>query len=347
MNKMELENTILEHESLQIKHAKEDMINEYKNLKERIKEAPFYRTFYAETNISVHEIQMYFNNWTNFVRECGDEPFKKGQIDINEIIAQWGYLVRKTGKLPTSNDWRINKYSPTTERIRSTFDLNWSDLPYKFLEIYSEKSEWSDVVALINDYHTKSLAETAGIEKTMFNNSISVPPSVQNLLELSVSRERGKEFEKGVNHIFQMLGFEVTEYGGNIDRNPDGIAKKKQEEYAIVINSKSRKKSYKIVTKIREHVGYIKKFYKPLKDDGYRAVYLVVVSNTFDTFSEMGVEQILSETQVKTTLLPAHLLLNLLIRKIENPASFDFKKFQKLLIEGGEITEAKLNKFMQ
>jgi hypothetical protein len=143
-----------------------------------------------------------------------------------------------------------------------------------------------------------------------------------------------------------MLGFEVTDYGQGTGRNPDGIAKENQNRYAILIDAKSRKDKYKIGTEDRKFIEYIKTFSDPLRKSGFKNIYFLIVSSSFDIVSTTAIKNIKVETQVTTTFLTSRLLLKLLSSKIRTPRLFDLKKFQELLIEDGEITEKRIDKFI-
>ena len=93
------------------------------------------------------------------------------------------------------------------------------------------------------------------------------------MVDFSVNEEKSKEFEKGVNLVFQMLGFEVTNYGQGTGRNPDGVAKENQSRYAILIDAKSRRENYKIGTEDRKFIEYIKTFSEPLRKSGLTNIY--------------------------------------------------------------------------
>jgi hypothetical protein len=64
----------------------------------------------------------------------------------------------------------------------------------------------------------------------------SKKPVLHDFNDLSINKESSREFEKKVNLVFKMLGFEVDELGQGSGRNPDGIAKENQFRYAIIID---------------------------------------------------------------------------------------------------------------
>ncbi len=331
--------------------TKDDIIEKYKILKKYLGRQPSATIFFAETGLRNRHLEKFFGSdcYSKLVIECGDIPNKFGvpKSDINEILVQWGKLAREKGKIPAGADWRFNNYKPTIEGIRISHNINWTDLPYKFLELNYHVEEWQDVIALIPNRSDKIIsAPTKEIDGIAFENLQFIPPIVRELVDFSVNEEKSRDFEKSVNLVFQMLGFEVIAYGQGTGRNPDGIAKEHQNRYAILIDAKSRKESYKIGTEDRKFIEYIKTFSEPLRKNGFTKVYFVIISSGFDTISATSIKNIKLETQVPTSLLTSKRLLKILAAKIKNPRLFELKKFQELFINDGEITDKQIEKFI-
>jgi|GEM_PF-2423719 len=331
--------------------TKEDIIIEYNKLKKHLGFPPSATKFFSETRFSNRQVEKIFGSdcYSKLVLECGDRPNRFGipKSDFNEILIQWGNLARKLGKMPVGADWRFNKCKPSVEGIKVSHNINWTELPYKFSEFYSANEEWSDVLALIpNRSNTVASIETKKIAGLTFETLKFIPPIVQDLVELSIDEKKSREFEKSVNLIFQMLGFEVTDYGQGTGRNPDGVAKENQHRYVVLIDAKSRKDKYKMGTEDRKFIEYIKTFSEPLRKSGFTKIYFLIVSSSFDSISATAIKNISVETQVATILLSSRLLLKLLSHKIQTPRIFDLKKFQELLIESGEMTEKKIDRFI-
>ncbi|MFM7024197.1 MAG: restriction endonuclease FokI C-terminal domain-containing protein [Flavobacteriales bacterium] len=331
----------------------ENAIAEYKKLKAHLGKQPTSAEFYNETAFSEGDLIKLFGSkaYSKLVKECGDVPnvFAKPKSDLEQTLIQWGNLAREMKALPAASDWLYKKLKPTSSRLQDAHGFKWSDIQYKFLELFSDKEEWKDIIALIpprlaNDQSiSKSIPKVDGLN---FETLKFIPPIVQDLIDSSLNEEKSREFEKSVNLVFQMLGFEVTDYGQGTGRNPDGIAKENQNRYAILIDAKSRRDNYKIGTEDRKFIEYIKTFSEPLRKSGFTNIYFLVVSSGFDTVSLTAIKNIKVETQVTTTLLTSRLLLKLLSNKIQTPRLFDLKKFQELLIEDGEITEKRIDKFI-
>lgn len=334
-------------------NTKEEIITEYKKLRDHLGESPSMTVFFKETGIPRRHLEKIFgsNYYSKLVSECGDIPkeFFRQKSDLEDVLSQWGNLARKLNKIPTSADWAFNNCTPTVDGVTKSHNLKWTDFPYKFLEFYSADNSWSDVIAIIpnrsinGNFISKS---TPKIDGLTFEILKFIPPVVHDLVEHSGNKEKALEFERGVNLVFQMLGFDVQDYGQGTGRNPDGIAKANQHGYAILIDAKSRADNYKIGTDDRTFIEYINKFSEPLKKSGFKNIYLLIVSSGFDSVSATAIKNIKIETQVVTTLLTSKLLLKILSSKIRTPRLFDLKKFQELLIEDGEVTEKRIDKFI-
>lgn len=336
-----------------LKYTKEYIITEYKKLKEHLGEPPSSKVFFSETGIHKRYVEKIFgsNSYSKLAVECGDvaNEFFKQKSDLEEILTKWGNLARSLGKLPTTADWTFSNNTPTTDGIRRSHNLKWVDLPYKFLEVNLNTNEWNDVIALIPPKTGNGLfisTTISKIEGLTFEFLKYIPPVIQDFVELSTNDEKSLEFEKKTNLIFKMLGFEVDEFGQGTGRNPDGIAKESQYRYAILLDSKSRRNSYIFGTEDRKFIEYINKYSESLSKGGYIKQYFLIVSSHFDSISAISSKNIKIETGVTTTLLTARLLLKILANKIQAPRLFDLKKFQELLIEDGEISERKVDKFI-
>mgnify|MGYP001607562168 CR=1 FL=1 len=268
---------------------KENLILEYKNLKDKLGHSPSFKEFSDNTGIRIRKLNNVFgsSSYSKLVMECGDEPrkFFIEKSSFEQILVQYGELSRSLKKLPTQGDWAFAKISPTVSAIEQTHKIRWGKLPQKFLEFASEKEEWKDIITLIpnrfEDKPDSKINEEIKIENIEPELLKFIPPVVQNLIELSVNESMSLDFEKKVNLIFQMLGFEVSEYGQGTGRKPDGIAKENQNRYAILIDAKSRKESYKMGTEDRKFIEYIKTFSDYLIKSGFSKKYFLIVSSKF------------------------------------------------------------------
>lgn len=302
----------------------------YIQLRNKLGKQPSSKVFYKEFNIDEKKLGKAFgsNAFSKLVSECGDTPntFKKPKIPLEDILTQWGNLARELKKIPVNADWAYYNCKPTVDGIRKSYRLKWKDIPDKFLEYASDKPEWDDIVCIIpKRKYVKTEISNTITRKLTEEHYKYLPQIVHNLDELSISEERHYEFEKKVNLVFQMLGFEVDEYEQGTGRNPDGIVKDNPNRYAIIIDAKSRSNGYKLGTDDRQIIEYINKFKGKLDREGFHKIYFLIVSSRFETTSFNSINNIKLETNTITSLIPSNLLLKILAKKIELPRLFDLK----------------------
>lgn len=121
-----------------------------------------------------------------------------------------------------------------------------------------------------------------------------IPPIVSILPKLArntdeireLARETGQSvetlFENRLAKCLQMLGFEVDELGQGAGRNPDGIAKDRLHNYAIIYDAKVRGDGYSIGTSDeRKFQDYINREVPSLRANGFRNIYFSVISGNY------------------------------------------------------------------
>ena len=95
-----------------------------------------------------YQVLQHFPSWREAVRAAGLEPDSTNiKLDDNELLQDWGKLVRANRQIPTRNQYRHQgKYSPGVfDRAFGT----WSAVPTKFRQFAEGKNEWVDVLALL------------------------------------------------------------------------------------------------------------------------------------------------------------------------------------------------------
>ncbi len=331
---------------------KSDITILYTQLKNHLGHQPSSTEFYKEAGISKNKLEYFFgaNAWTKLVEECGDMPksFGMDKSDFEQILIKYGNLFRELGKHPVEAEWKFRRYTPSVSGITQSHKIGWTEMPQKFRDFAYGQPEWKDVLDLIPNKFPSQPELDGSSEKLNLQVQKYIPPIVQDLIDLSYNDKMSLEFEKKVNSSFEMLGFEVKQYGQGTGRKPDGIALyKSNPRYAIIIDSKSRSDGYKFGTDDRTFVEYIKSYANRLQSDGFDKFYFLVVSSKFLSIPETSVKRLALETHVSITFLSSRLLLKILANKIEKPRLFDLNKFRELLIDNGEISEIKIDKFLQ
>jgi hypothetical protein len=127
---------------------KDDILNAIKCTAADLGKRPSRTAFIGHTGISEYQILRHFPSWNSAVEAAGLEPDTTNvQIEDDELLADWGRLVRELRQIPTRVQYRHHgKYSA------GSFEHHfgpWSCLPDKFREFAGKREEWTDVLALL------------------------------------------------------------------------------------------------------------------------------------------------------------------------------------------------------
>ncbi|PSP85946.1 hypothetical protein BRC83_02340 [Halobacteriales archaeon QS_1_68_17] len=159
------------------------------------------------------------------------------------------------------------------------------------------------------------------------------PPIVSILPDLAENTEEMVEladetgnvvetlFENRLAKCLRMIGFEVEELGQGMARNPDGIAKNRIHNYAIIYDAKVRRDGYNINTgDERQFQDYINREVPTLRNQGFRNVYFAVVSGSFSDESQEAIRSLKITTDIQEVrLVEADALLALLENRLRDP----------------------------
>ena len=128
--------------------TRDQLIASMKHLAERLGHAPSRSEFKSETGVNEWTYTKYFEDYRDFVRCAGLEPDTSNiRIDDEDLLRDWGELVRKLRHIPTRNVYRRQGcYSA------DVFDKHfgsWSRVPTFFRRLADGKPEWVEVLALL------------------------------------------------------------------------------------------------------------------------------------------------------------------------------------------------------
>lgn len=130
------------------------LIKKYGELRKlNIEKKPLKKEFLKYSNISELELTKVFGKdaYSKLQIECGDTPnkLKMERTPLKKILEQYGQLVRKHKRIPVTSDWIEADFYPRLDGLRKVHNLNWPDMVPTFLENYSDKLEWKDVVNIL------------------------------------------------------------------------------------------------------------------------------------------------------------------------------------------------------
>ncbi|MEB0277196.1 restriction endonuclease FokI C-terminal domain-containing protein [Mucilaginibacter sp. 10B2] len=328
---------------------KEAIKEEYLKLKLHLGRQPGSKEFYKETGISEYQVVQNFHKYTSLIAEMGDsqKSFGEKYYDVEEYWNNYGDLARKLNKVPSSSEWLFHKCKLLKTSFFKKFGKNWSELPPLFYSYAINKPEWSDIIHFFSsEKESELVASIDNNPQIEFKYLQFLPPILNDFLTFSTQEGKNNEFEKQVNLVFQMLGFDTNYFGQGTGRNPDSIAKASQFGYALLIDAKARKEAYQIGTEDRKFIEYIKTHSSNLNRTGHGIIYFVIVSSEFKSITESSLKNIMTETNVVTTLFKASTLLKLLSKKIEYPSTLNLESIKGLFLNSGIITDKEIDRLL-
>ncbi|WP_160134458.1 hypothetical protein [Halococcus salsus] len=207
------------------------------------------------------------------------------------------------------------------------------------------------------DGGNSSSGATEIVEANSFPDSY-IPPIVSILPDLAQNTEEmkniGSETGRAVETLFEdrlakclrMLGYTVEERGQGSGRNPDGIARARRHNYAIIYDAKVRQDGYRFATNDeRQFRDYIDAEVGRLQSQGFRNVYFTVFSSFYDADRPDAVRRLKIETEIQEVrLIETNALLDILETRLREPmftlgpTNADGPGIQDLFAESGVLT---------
>lgn len=217
----------------------------------------------------------------------------------------------------------------------SFFELN-NCLKDLYTQHLNRKTNLWDVEHIVWNYYntevrlkTEVVSQPQGIRGPLVISDDFLPPVIADLPliarndETIQKRYLGKEledvFEDKVYHLFRLMKFEVEKLGKG-KRGPDGIAKDKENHYAIIYDCKCRMDKFSLhAVDDRTLIEYIDENKKKLKKEGIEKIYFMIVSSDFDV-SEKQLRKIsVSSGANSIILIRTEQLLSVLKRYFMDP----------------------------
>lgn len=110
--------------------------------------SPSFAEFAARSGISKYTVMRDFSKWTQAVRAAGLKPeWVRNRLGADELLKDWGEAVRKKGGVPSTSSY-VAHGKHACQTVAKRFG-GWDALPAAFLKFAAGKSEWGDVVILL------------------------------------------------------------------------------------------------------------------------------------------------------------------------------------------------------
>ncbi|HTT32065.1 MAG TPA: hypothetical protein VMH48_00560 [Methylomirabilota bacterium] len=128
--------------------SKKQIIKSMATIAKKLGRTPSLLEFVARAGVPKNRVFQFFPKWNDAVRAAGRDPCRlyKRPGD-NELLKDWGEVVRKKRGLPTRRAYRLaGEYYPRTLERRFG---GWPSVPQAFRKFAKSRREWADVVALL------------------------------------------------------------------------------------------------------------------------------------------------------------------------------------------------------
>lgn len=231
-------------------------------------------------------------------------------------------------------------------------DFTLWDVEHVFWYYYVNKTPTEQITPSIHKTGKEVLLETSEADY--------IPPIVNEVFLLASGEgvmvqkyeKQGRKIEdvleEKLYQLFLMLGYETERLGKGKGRVPDGIARARQEGYAIIYDAKSRGDVYSIGTDSRAIKEYIEAYSNKLHKEGLKNIYFAIISGNFRDDQDDAIKKIKMETGVQEVLLlKADLLLFALELKLRNPEiGLDKSGLQQIFHYSGIISKEEIQEYL-
>lgn len=251
----------------------------------------------------------------NFFYQLNEEIKKILEKYINNSISNWDI---------EHAFWRYkgnpNKVEPTKKNKEQEKITTESNL----IEIIEEKPKTLQTSFELTDYLIPKVAKLVEL-----GNQVGV-----------ASSKKGCDYEKLVAEIFRQLDFEVEILGQGTGRNPDAIARFREQNTAFIIDAKAYNDGYTLGTDDRAIKEYIAHYCPKLYKEGYKKIGFIIVSNSFKSNFDSFINTITWNTEIKRfILLTSEALLYLLAFKTKDKLTLS--TIIDSIVSLGNLVEAK------
>jgi hypothetical protein len=182
---------------------------------------PSVREFERNSGFKYSDIKrLYAGAWAEALAANGFTfPPYHAKLDREELLKDWGRVVRKCGKPPSPN-----QYKHDGEHSKSTLEKEfgkWSQIPERFQEFAQERPEWADVLSLLpRRSPTSGLGSSAQAAEPGSPDSLQIPlrsyqhaklggrPTYGNAIDFRGLRHEPFN-EQGVVFLFGMVAREL------------------------------------------------------------------------------------------------------------------------------------------
>ncbi|MBN8597358.1 MAG: hypothetical protein J0L78_06750 [Planctomycetes bacterium] len=164
---------------------RQEIIDAIKAAEKRLGRVPKRAEFFEGAGISKRALSGLFESWAAAVRAAGMKPRRRAKVRAaEELIADWGRVVRKLGRRPTQIEYQKSGQFSWFQ-WKSKFG-RWAAAERVFREYSYTKPEWKDVIAILGSEGPKEAEAARGLaaaKGAAANSSVVMMDSARGLIE--------------------------------------------------------------------------------------------------------------------------------------------------------------------
>ncbi|WP_253679581.1 restriction endonuclease FokI C-terminal domain-containing protein [Treponema sp. OMZ 788] len=200
--------------------------------------------------------------------------------------------------------YKLNDNIILTIQTATGKTISYWDLEHAFWDFYDNRTK----KILGKEKDDRADKESRSVISVNFDINDYIIPKISKLIELGeddskTAAKKGYEFEKVVAEVFKQLDFDTEILGQGTGRNPDVIAKIREENTAFLIDAKAYSKGYSLGLDDRAISEYINTHCPKLVKDGYKKIGFIIVSNSFRTDFDEFINEVTWNTEIKRFIL--------------------------------------------
>jgi hypothetical protein len=305
---------------------KEELLRKFRAFAERSGRVPGILEFLKESGAKKHLWDGgLWSSWRAFLTEGGFTPNELTQaIPDDDFLRPLAILTRQFGRFPTVRELKFARTSdpsiPGEKTYRNRFKKQ-AEMIDRLSQWSTTNGEYADILPLLDQQAPpRSQPSRADLSAVVITGAASladsyVPPIVDCLPDLAAGHpviiaeceRRGidpsVELERRVAIAFGLLGLDLKRFGQGTGRAADGVARCREQRWALIYDAKLRRDGFALGTEDRKFREYIEHHARALARDGVESLYFVVVSSRFQKSDLDGAHRLVRATKAKSVVL--------------------------------------------
>ncbi|MBX3390487.1 MAG: hypothetical protein KF691_13645 [Phycisphaeraceae bacterium] len=183
------------------RRTRREIVEAIRAMEKRAGRVPRKVEFHAQSRIREHALQRAFSNWGEALKAAGFEPYHKKPLSDEQLLEDWGGVVRKLGRRPKRDEYnKLGRFSPYL--LKKSLG-SWKRAADLFCSFAKGKAEWNDVVEVLKEKGEEEdvAAKLLGREKVAPSTGVLLGGSRLEPVRLKGAWRRSEKGWKGLGTV--------------------------------------------------------------------------------------------------------------------------------------------------